>query len=675
MEGGTFMGKAAKLFVGATIGLSLVLPLLHNVSNNSNAMLETNASGIGTYTTDAETFYGSDNGFTNHVTSTDTGTTLLTNVHNLENEAHRYYNSYDDLKTALLSTDEDPDEPENIVLMYSNTSVKAKWNSIVWNREHVWCQSLGGWSTGLGPGSDVLHLRPVNYTLNSTRNNNPYGAVATHDSTTQFDITDCWLSGGVFEPGDRIKGDVARELMYVYSHYDNTTGNTPTYGYTLSITNIVSTSAATATAAWALLNEWSALDPIDYAEMQRNNIGSSLTGTRNAFVDHPEYGEAIWGSGNGLSLSSSNFKITTSGSKTLTASAQGSGSLGTVTWSSSDATIASVSNGVVTGHKNGVAYITASSTIGSTTYTSRSIAIVGTGWQAKGLGINGTIIDPLTSSTAEAVDTTTQDSVTFSQSGGSFQQLVSGNSFTMTVANFNKNVTSVNLFMHSNKSAGAMSVSITVGGTSIENETMQTFAHYYKQNYLTTADERFCMTFIDLKFANNTTTKTGDVVITVTGTTNSVYYDRITIAYESSTEGRTDAVNWATSFTNGTQTECAALNVTTSTWSTYSGTYSALSTAAKNYFYNNANNTSETEIYAAAKRYLFIVNKYGYTAFITDGNGNILSDNYLTNNYNSDENQLINNNDIITIILSLGIVIVLSIGGIYFASKRRRNLE
>lgn len=666
------MNKSKMIALSLLIGFAITLPSILAISNNSKAMLEGSAATTGTYVTNAETFYGANNGFTNHVSPTDTGEQLLVNVHNLQNETHRYYNTYDDLKSVLLETDIDPDEPNNIILMYSNSSVKGKWNSIIWNREHVWPQSLGGWTTGLGPGADVLHLRPVNYTLNSTRNNNPYGEVAIHDSTTQFDITDCYLSSGIFEPGDRIKGDIAREIMYLYSHYDSKQGITPTYPYDLSITSIISTTAATEQAAWGIINKWNKIDPVDYQEIVRNNVGSSLIGTRNPFIDHPEYGDAIWGSGVGLSLSTSNFAIEKNTSKQIIASTQGNATLGEVTWSSSDENVATVTNGLVNGLKDGVAYITAASTINGVTYSNRSVAIIGTGWQAKGTGINGTVINPLTSSTVEVSDTTTQDSITFYQSSGSFQQLVSGNNFTLEIKNFKKEITSIDVLMHSNKTKGSMSVSITIGGVSIENETNQTFSHFYKQNYKPDEAERYCMSFVNLTFPNNTTTKTGDVVLTITGTINSVYYDRIVIGYAQ--EGKTEAVAWGSSFTSETASECSSLNVTLNTWNSLSLSYGNLSANAKDYFYNNANNPSEIEIYNSAKRYLYIINKYEYTPFIVDSKGNILSDNPYLKEISFD-NQLIIQNKIITITLLVISITIISAGGIYCLSKRKRDAK
>ena len=68
--------------------------------------------------------------------------------------------TYDDLRKYTIRTDRDPNNSENIILIYSKDSVNGSWDGgKTWNREHVWPQSKG-WFTTSGAGSDIHHLRP-----------------------------------------------------------------------------------------------------------------------------------------------------------------------------------------------------------------------------------------------------------------------------------------------------------------------------------------------------------------------------------------------------------------------------------------------------------------------------------------------------------------------------------
>ena len=91
-----------------------------------------------------------------------------------------------------------------------------------------------------------------------------------------------WLEGGVFEPLDSVKGDVARICFYVsvcyYMRYSN-----------IQLANIVSDKS------FKTILEWNKLDPVDALEAQRNNVAYELQGNRNIFIDYPELADVIWG--------------------------------------------------------------------------------------------------------------------------------------------------------------------------------------------------------------------------------------------------------------------------------------------------------------------------------------------------------------------------------------------
>ena len=259
------------------------------------------------YSTNATTYYSS---ITN-----ESGDALLEKLATLSKTNHRYYNTYEECRTMCAKSDQDPNNSSNFIDFYSGLSVSGTWDSSVWNREHVWCQSLsGGMYTDIadsdrGAGADIHHIRPLIDNINSSRNDNVYGEVANRNSYKKYydlsidsaasSVTSGtlfgYINGGVFEPRDSDKGDVARILMYMYMHYSKEVSANSSHSYagSLSITSI--TSASTSSAAWDMLVDWSNSDPVSTVESNRNNYCAGVTGVRNPFVDHPEYANYIWG--------------------------------------------------------------------------------------------------------------------------------------------------------------------------------------------------------------------------------------------------------------------------------------------------------------------------------------------------------------------------------------------
>lgn len=211
--------------------------------------------------------------------------------------------SYSDVWTALEKADEDPNNPQNVIEIYTGWSIpkvaKAQNNQAnYWNREHVWAKSHGDFGTNPGPGTDLHHLRPADASINSTRNNNdfdeggttvvdnsPYG---TYGATTGNKI-DGSLS---WEPRDEDKGDVARMMFYMAVMYD---GKDLTYDpVNLELNEAVGNESLAAIGKLSTLKKWNTIDPVDAAERRRNDAVESIQGNRNPFIDHPEWVNAIW---------------------------------------------------------------------------------------------------------------------------------------------------------------------------------------------------------------------------------------------------------------------------------------------------------------------------------------------------------------------------------------------
>ncbi|MFF5426183.1 MULTISPECIES: endonuclease I family protein [unclassified Streptomyces] len=216
-----------------------------------------------------------------------TGPGLKASLHTIISSQRKI--SYDAVWNALKVTDQDPNNSNNVILLYSGTSrSKALSGGDVgdWNREHVWAQSHGSFGTSAGPGTDLHHLRPADVQVNSIRGNKDWDFGGSPVSGATGSYTD----SNSFEPRDADKGDVARMILYMAVRYEGddawadlepnestTNGSVPFHG------------------RLAVLKQWHQQDPPSAFEERRNNlIHSTYQGNRNPFIDHPEWVEAIW---------------------------------------------------------------------------------------------------------------------------------------------------------------------------------------------------------------------------------------------------------------------------------------------------------------------------------------------------------------------------------------------
>ena len=315
------------------------------------------------------------------------GNALLGQLHDLITTTHTTYTSYDSIKTYGYTTDPGLDG-KGVLEFYTHETVMTFSGTLgTWNREHVWCQSNSNGLWGkTGGGADLHHIRPTESGLNSTRGNNKYGEVTNGKEAWSRKVGGAnselggWVSGSTFEPLDNVKGDVARIVMYVYTHYNtykNVYGSTNGHGGnfgTLNFTHIMS--ASSESAAKALLLKWNEEDPVDAIETLRNEEVFKIQGNRNPFIDHPEYADYIWGSGTSgggsttpsnelqsISVSPAYLTLNVGDNSTLTVTPTPSSADASVSWTSSDQSVASVSSsGVVTAKAAGTATITATST-------------------------------------------------------------------------------------------------------------------------------------------------------------------------------------------------------------------------------------------------------------------------------------------------------------------------
>lgn len=185
------------------------------------------------------------------------------------------------LAQVLPYTDQDPANPDNIILLYGHVSVKNVVNTN-WNREHVWPQSkASGWFGKTGAGCDVHHIHPENPSVNSTRGNLLMGEVLGGTAVTYPNgVIAGYRGNGKFEPNDVSKGDVARVYLYMAIRYSQVDSSYP-------LTNTIESIET--------LLRWHEEDPVDDFERVRNNRAQEKQGNRNPFVDYPEFARLIFG--------------------------------------------------------------------------------------------------------------------------------------------------------------------------------------------------------------------------------------------------------------------------------------------------------------------------------------------------------------------------------------------
>ena len=216
--------------------------------------------------------------------------------------AHANFLSYSNVWDASKITDLDPNNPNNVFLIYGweNGSDGDITNDLSrsknsngggtgdWNREHTYAKSLGNPNLGTsGPGSDAHHLRPSDVQRNGERGSLRFAAGSGNSGTTSSG----WYPGDATVGGTDWRGDVARMMMYMYSRYG--TQCLPS-NVANGITNSVDTNMID------LLLEWNAADPVSLIEDNRNTYHGDTSnthaqGNRNPFIDNPYLATVIWG--------------------------------------------------------------------------------------------------------------------------------------------------------------------------------------------------------------------------------------------------------------------------------------------------------------------------------------------------------------------------------------------
>ena len=197
--------------------------------------------------------------------------------------------SYSDLRDLILpESDEDPQNSDNVILLYTGRSqAKSTFGGGVndWNREHVWAKSHGDFGNDPPCGTDAHMVRPTDASVNADRGNKDFDEGGQQHS----EATGCYFTEYTWEPREEVKGDVARMILYMDVRYEGTSGELD-----LTAVDAVNTSPAPEHGRLSTLLEWHEQDPPDAFEINRNDVVYSYQGNRNPFVDHPEFVANIW---------------------------------------------------------------------------------------------------------------------------------------------------------------------------------------------------------------------------------------------------------------------------------------------------------------------------------------------------------------------------------------------
>lgn len=206
--------------------------------------------------------------------------------------------NYGDIADILPISDQNPANSSQVWMMYveqprSKIDYQTGNSNIgVWNREHIWPQSRGGFADATssfadginvwlptGPNdilaghADAHHIRAEDGAENSLRSNRDYGSDYNGPAGTQGS----W------------KGDVARSLFYMAVRYN---------GLQLVNGNPADTTVGQMGDLASLL-AWNLSDPADDFEMNRNNYIQTWQQNRNPFIDYPNLANYIFGANYG----------------------------------------------------------------------------------------------------------------------------------------------------------------------------------------------------------------------------------------------------------------------------------------------------------------------------------------------------------------------------------------
>ena len=207
---------------------------------------------------------------------------------------HRHYSYTPCVWEILKEADEDPNNPDNVIGIYTGRSIrKVDWvdrsnNPDDWNREHIWAKSHGFPKKFQHAHTDAHHIRAADQSVNEERGNNDFANGGRPDD----ECTHCREGDRTWEAPPGVKGDIARMMFYMAVRYE---GNDDSGTPDLDLVDRKTVSGEPYFGKLCTLLEWHFRDPVSRAERRRNDIVYSWQGNRNPFIDVPGFAPAIWG--------------------------------------------------------------------------------------------------------------------------------------------------------------------------------------------------------------------------------------------------------------------------------------------------------------------------------------------------------------------------------------------
>ncbi|WP_222933119.1 endonuclease, partial [Fulvivirga aurantia] len=224
-----------------------------------------------------------------------TGEELKMALHKIIN--NHTVKTYSEVKDALRATDEDPANPDNVILIYTGRSIDKfdfasdptnPSNDDFWNREHVWSKSHGFPDDADTAYTDIHHLRPCDQTVNSSRSNKDFSELPHTAEYEEGEAPNTYTNDDYWEPRDEVKGDVARMMFYMATRYNSD-------ALDLELRDHITFSGQPLFGRLYKLIKWHENDPVDQFERDRNDKIAEWQNNRNPFIDHPEFVGEIWG--------------------------------------------------------------------------------------------------------------------------------------------------------------------------------------------------------------------------------------------------------------------------------------------------------------------------------------------------------------------------------------------
>ena len=223
-----------------------------------------------------------------------------------------YTSNSTDTWDILQESDQDPNENNNMILVYTGRSQEKGYRdgsgnysqyengngtqSNSWTREHIWPKSHGFPDEDDNAYTDVHNLKPCDRSVNSSRGTKDFDFGGNQHS----EASDCLTDSDSWEPPDYVKGDIARILFYMVVRYDpgvdheNNTFDLELVDYTTP------NNTEPILGKLSSLLDWHLSDPVDDFEINRNEIIFGFQQNRNPFIDHPNLVNYLWGDNVGL---------------------------------------------------------------------------------------------------------------------------------------------------------------------------------------------------------------------------------------------------------------------------------------------------------------------------------------------------------------------------------------